>query len=154
MQPLYRESDEAMREAFIEKVRAIPSESLVYVDVTGIDKHLYREYARALRGKKVAVKISGRKYKRTNIVAGICQGEWISSLQYNGTTDSILFEYPLQHCLLKEIKNKHPPAKPVVFQMRAKPYDTGYALRRTQRTPAARDYYWPPLKGQPLLATP
>ena len=49
-------------------------------------------------------KISGRKFKRTNILAGICQGQWLAPLQYEGTTDSLLFEYWFEHCLLKEIK--------------------------------------------------
>jgi len=34
----------------------------VYIDETGIDTYLYREYACAPRGKKVIGKIRGRKY--------------------------------------------------------------------------------------------
>jgi len=82
----------------------MPSSRLVYVDETGIDQCLYREYARAPRGEKVEAKISGRKFKRTNIVAGICQGEWVAPLEYTGTTDSALFEFWFENCLLKELK--------------------------------------------------
>ena len=85
-------------------LKHIPSESLVYVDETGIDRCLYREYARAPRGKNVVAKISGRKFKRTNIVAGICQGKWVAPLEYSGTTDSVLFEFWFETCLLKEVK--------------------------------------------------
>ena len=85
-------------------LKTVPQDSLIYVDETGIDEYLYREYARAPRGKKVALKISGRKFKRTNIVAGLCQGEWIAPLQYSGTTDSVLFEYWFEHRLLREAK--------------------------------------------------
>ena len=81
----------------------VPSERLVYVDECGIDQCLYREYARALRGEKIIAKISGRKFKRTNIVAGICQGKWVAPLEYGGTTDSILFEFWFENCLLKEV---------------------------------------------------
>lgn len=88
----------------MEKLEAVSPESLVYVDETGIDQCLYREYARAPRGQKVIAKISGRKFKRTNIVAGICQGNWVAPLEYTGTTDSILFEYWFENCLLKEVK--------------------------------------------------
>ena len=76
---------------------------LVYVDECGIDRYLYREYARAPRGQAVRTKISGRKFTRVNIVAGICQGKWIAPLQYSGTTDSILFEFWFTNCLLKEV---------------------------------------------------
>ena len=88
----------------MEAVEKIPSELLVYVDETGIDQCLYREYARAPRGKKVITKISGRKFKRTNIVSGICQGKWVAPLEYSGTTDSALFEFWFEHCLLKDTK--------------------------------------------------
>ena len=82
----------------------ISPERLVYVDECGIDQHLYRTYARASRGKKVVAKISGRKYKRTNIVAGLCQGQWVAPLEYTGTTDSVLFEFWFENCLLKEVE--------------------------------------------------
>jgi transposase len=88
----------------VEKLKAVPSESLVYVDETGIDQCLYREYARAPRGQKVVAKISGRKFKRTNIVAGICQGKWVAPLEYAATTDSVLFEFWFENCLLKEVE--------------------------------------------------
>ena len=44
----------------------------MYVDETGIDQYLYRPYGRALKGAPVYGKISGKKYKRTSIVAGQC----------------------------------------------------------------------------------
>ena len=87
----------------MEKLKTIPPEILVYVDETGIDQCLYREYARAPRGQKVVAKISGRKFKRANIVAGIRQGKWVAPLEYSGTTDSALFEFWFENCLLKEI---------------------------------------------------
>jgi hypothetical protein len=88
----------------VETVGKIPSELLVYVDETGIDQCLYREYARAPRGQKVYTKISGRKFKRTNIVSGICQGKWVAPLEYSGTTDCVLFEFWFEQCLLKEVE--------------------------------------------------
>ena len=79
------------------------AERLVYVDESGIDKYLYREHARAPRSEKVYAKVRGRKFSRVNIVAGICQGKWVAPLEYNGTTDSILFEFWFENCLLNEI---------------------------------------------------
>ena len=84
-------------------LKAVPPENLVYVDECGIDKYLYREFAYALRGEKVVRKISGKKFKRTNIVAGICLGEWVAPMEYSGTTDSVLFEVWFENCLLKEL---------------------------------------------------
>ena len=78
-------------------------ERLVYVDECGIDQYLYREYARSLRGEKIVAKISGRKFKRTNIVAGISKDKWVAPLEYDGTTDSVLFEFRFENCLLREL---------------------------------------------------
>jgi len=87
----YRERDAAKRAEFIETIAAIPEEYLVYVDETGIDKYLYRPYARAARGKAVYGKVSGKRYKRTSIVAGQYQKRIVAPLQYSGTMDSALF---------------------------------------------------------------
>jgi len=58
------------------------------------------EIAKAFGCTETAVR---KAFKRTNIVAGICEGQWVAPLQYNGTTDSILFEYWFNNCLMKEI---------------------------------------------------
>jgi len=88
---------------FIQNISALPPEILVFVDECGIDQYLYREFAYAPRGEKVMAKISGKKFKRTNIVAGICCGEWVVPLAYECSTDSVLFEFWFEHCLLKEV---------------------------------------------------
>jgi len=77
--------------------------NLVYVDECGIDQYLFREYARSPRGQKVIGKISGKKFKRTNIVAGLCSGQWVAPLQYDGSTDSDLFEFWFENYLLKQV---------------------------------------------------
>jgi len=69
----------------------------------GIDNFVYREYARAPRGQKVAGKVSGKKFRRTNIVAGKCGRKIFAPLQYQGSTDSQLFEYWFENMLLKEL---------------------------------------------------
>ena len=59
----------------------------------GIDKFVYREHARAPRGKLVFGEVSGKKYKRANIVAGRSNdGVLHAPMQYQCSTDSILFE--------------------------------------------------------------
>jgi len=84
-------------------LKTVSPECLVYVDECGIDQYLYREYARAPRGEKVLARISGKKFKRTNLVAGICCGKWVAPLQYTGTTNSTLFEFWFENCLLKNV---------------------------------------------------
>jgi len=76
----------------------------VYVDETGIDQYLYRPYARSPRGTIVEGRISGKRYKRTSIVAGLCDKEIVAPLQYGGTMDSTLFRFWFETMLLPSIK--------------------------------------------------
>ena len=76
---------------------------LYYADECGCDKYLYREYARSPRGVRIPAKISGRKFRRTNIVAAKCMDKIVAPLIYDGTTDSVLFEFWFENCLLKEL---------------------------------------------------
>jgi hypothetical protein len=85
-------------------MKVIPPANLVYVDESGIDQYLYREYAYSPRGEKVFAEISGKKFKRTNIISGICRGNRIAPMTYNGITDSVLFEYWFKNCLLNEVE--------------------------------------------------
>jgi len=87
-------------EQFLEDIKEIDSASIVYIDETGIDTFLYRPYAYAKKGIKVIGRISGKKFKRTSIVAAKMNGNIIAPLQYSGTMDSKLFEYWFEFCLI------------------------------------------------------
>ena len=80
-----------------------PHERLYYVDECGLDKYLYREYGYSPRGTPVYGNVSGRKFKRTNIVAAKCGNTIVEPMIYGGTTDSVLFEYWFENALLKAI---------------------------------------------------
>jgi len=107
----YKEQDSAKVAEYEAKIAQTPPEDIAYVDETGIDKYVYREYGRSLRGEKVYGKISGKKYKRTGIVAGKCGKEVVAPLEYNGTMDHDLFEYWFENMLLKSL----PKGKTIVM---------------------------------------
>lgn len=96
----YKEQNPEKVKAYLEEIKDILPEKIAYVDESGIDKCLYREYAYASRGEIVTEKISGKKFQRTNIVAAQLNGEIIAPMQYNGTTDAPLFEHWFKQCLL------------------------------------------------------
>ena len=68
---------------FFEKVHLIDLEkhlAPVYIDETGFDTYFYREYGRSLKGQLIRGKVSGRRYQRISLVAGLTNGELINSL--------------------------------------------------------------------------
>ncbi|MDR1066059.1 MAG: transposase [Clostridiales bacterium] len=77
-------------------------ESFVYIDETGIDTFLHREYAYSKRGEKVTGRISGKKYRRLGIVAAKMGEKIMSPFQFNGTMDGRLFEFWFKNCLLRK----------------------------------------------------
>lgn len=96
----YKEQDPEKVAEYLEQIKGIPKEKIAYVDESGIDTYLHREYAYAPRGEKVYGQISGKKFQRTNIVAAKLANEIIAPLQYNGTTDAPLFENWFEQRLL------------------------------------------------------
>ena len=50
-----------------------PTEKLVYIDESGIDKFISREYGWGAKGAKVVGEISGRRYTRESFVAALHQ---------------------------------------------------------------------------------
>jgi hypothetical protein len=88
----------------IKKLKSLSREKLVSVDECDIDLYPYREFAYSQRGKKVVAKISGKKFKRTNIVVDICHIKWVAPLEYSGSIYGILFEFLFKNCLLEKVE--------------------------------------------------
>ena len=80
------------REKFEEAIEKTDKSTICWVDQCGIDKYYHRSHGRALRGKKIYADVPGKKYKRTNIIAGYINGKVVVPFQYEGTTDSNLVE--------------------------------------------------------------
>nr|WP_288306570.1 IS630 family transposase [uncultured Romboutsia sp.] len=89
---------------YLNEIKYFKEEDIVYIDETGIQGYIYREYGRAVRGKKVYDKIPGKKYKRINIVAGKCVDKIISPLVYDKIMDSEFFEKWFKEMFLKEVE--------------------------------------------------
>jgi transposase len=97
------EKCEAKRAEFIETIDSYPQHKLYYIDECGLDSYLYREYGYAPRGMPIPAAISGKKYKRTNIVAALNCANIVAPMAYDGTTDCTLFEHWFEHIFLKSI---------------------------------------------------
>jgi len=69
---------------------------LVFVDESGLNREYRRLYARAKRGVRVHEKVSGKKTRRTNIIAGLVYGEvaekHIAAQCYEHPTNASFFE--------------------------------------------------------------
>ncbi len=85
------------------QIEDIPSDRIAYVDETGIDVCLNREYGWSQKGKPLFGVVSGKKFKRTGIVAAKMGKSIIAPMQYDGAMDSVLFEFWFEKCLLPSL---------------------------------------------------
>ena len=98
---------------------------IIYVDESGIDEYYHREHGRALRGEKIYGEVPGRKFQRTNFIAGYCNGRILAPFQYDGTTDADLVEGWVETCLLPVVSkgsviimdNASPHKKDTIFDI-------------------------------------
>lgn len=90
----------------MKQIKDIDKERIVYVDETGINNYLHREYARSPRGKKVIERIGGKRYKRVNIAAGKIGDKIVAPMIYESSMTSCLFEEWVEKMLLKEVPKR------------------------------------------------
>lgn len=84
------------------EIEAINPADLVYLDESGIDANLQRNYARAARGKQVISEVCGKKFTRTSMIAAWLQQKksLIAPYVFQGYTDSKRFNDWLEEQLL------------------------------------------------------
>ena len=99
----YKEQDEEKVKTYNEKIKNIQKDKIVYLDETGIQTYIYREYARAVKGEKVISRVSGRKYKRIGIIAAQMGNKVIAPIEYTGMMNSKFFEQWFSEQLLPNI---------------------------------------------------
>ena len=88
----------------MEDLSEIPENQRVYLDESGINQYLYREYARGSRGEKVLGEVSGHRFARESVIAAIFQGKFLSPMCFQGTCDTQLFNIWLQKLLIPELR--------------------------------------------------
>ena len=100
---LYRERDEQKRTAYQQELRKIADETIVYIDESGVDETIHREYAWSKRGEIVTSEIQGKKAQRLNIIAGLFRKKLLAPVVFNSYINADCFNYWLEHHLLKEL---------------------------------------------------
>ena len=92
-----------MRE-YLDNIRDIPRNKIVYVDETGTDRCLSRKYGRSPKGTKIYGRVYGHKFERTNIVAAQQNNRILAPLQYKGMMHSQFFEAWFEKHLIPLLK--------------------------------------------------
>ena len=100
----YYEQDAQKVKEYLEKIKDVPKEEIVYIDETGIDKCLSRKYGRSLRGTIIYGKVYGHKFERINVVAAQQNNRIMAPLQYKGMMNSKFFEAWFEQHIISLLK--------------------------------------------------
>lgn len=89
---------------YLERISGIAPKRLVYIDESGIEMNICKDKGWGKKGQILSSKKSGKHYERTNIVAGLCDGESLAPFVFNGTCNTELFENWIEKFLISELK--------------------------------------------------
>lgn len=91
---------------FIRKIEHIDPRKIVYVDETGFDQYYCRTHCYAKRGVIVDGNFSGKRFERTNLVAGLHDGKLVGHKFFKHSANSLFFEDWFETHLLPSIPRK------------------------------------------------
>ena len=74
------------------------------MDEAGIDKFLYREFCRAMKGQKIIAEVPGKRFARQSIVAAKCGKHILAAFGYTGTCNTNLFNFWVETMLIPTLK--------------------------------------------------
>ena len=106
------EASKERRDKYLEKIKYIVRETIVYIDVlyideSGIEVNSVKERGWGKIGQKLGSQKSGKYYERTNIIAGLVGNKSIAPFVFNGSCNTQVFENWVEQFLIKELKNNY-----------------------------------------------
>ena len=100
------EKDEYRRKEYLEEIKDIKIEDIVYVDESGIDKNIIKETAWIKKGNNIIQEVSGKKHSRTTIIAGLnLKDDIIAPIYFKGNTNTEIFINWLKEDLLPKLRS-------------------------------------------------
>lgn len=76
----------------------------IYLDESGINEYLHREYARGFRGKEVPGEVSGKRFARQSVISALFNGKFFAPMCFEGTCDTSLFNTWLKEMLIPNLR--------------------------------------------------
>ncbi len=89
---------------FLETIKDIPVEKLVYIDESGMNEHVCKKTGYAKKGEKIYGKVSGKRISTESFVAAKIGRKIVAPGCYNGICDSVLFNTWLEGSLIPTLR--------------------------------------------------
>jgi transposase len=92
------------REVFLNRLRSIAPEQLIYLDESGVSTQMTRRYARAPRGVRVPEAVPEGNWKILTILGAMSLRGMIATMTIEAATDAEIFLAYLDHVLCPALK--------------------------------------------------
>lgn len=99
------EANQKRRIEFLEKIRAVPPERLIYLDESGVTTQMTRLYARSRDGARIHEAAPRGHWKILTILGAIGTRGMIATMTIEEATDADIFLAYLDHCLCPELRS-------------------------------------------------
>jgi transposase len=94
------------REEFVQKLRTIPEEDLIYLDESGLSTQMTRTYARAPRGERVHDSVPGG-WKTVTLLGAMDHNGMLAAMTVEAATDEEIFLAFLDRVLCPKLREGH-----------------------------------------------
>lgn len=96
--------DIGLRNEFIEQIKQIPQEKLVFLDESGAEDNMTREYGWSIKGSRCYGEKVYQHKERISMIAALCNGNIIAPLIFEGNCNKEIFESYVRDILIQELK--------------------------------------------------
>ncbi|WP_109490080.1 IS630 family transposase [Orientia tsutsugamushi] len=96
--------DTVLRDEFIEKIKQISKENLVFIDESGIEDNACREYGWSIKGTRCYGNKAYQHKSRVSMIAGLCNNQIIAPVIFEGNCNKAIFTTYVETILIKELR--------------------------------------------------
>ena len=96
--------DIGLRNEFIEAIKIIPEENIVYIDESGIEDNACRDHGWSSRGDRCYGEKLYQHTTRISMIAGLCKGQVLAPFMFEGNCNKSIFEAYVESVLIKELR--------------------------------------------------
>ena len=93
------EANRKRREEFVERIRAIPPERLIYLDESGVTTSMTRLYGRCVGGRRIHEATPGGHWKILTILSAMSMRGMVATMTIEEPTDGDIFLAYVEHLL-------------------------------------------------------
>jgi transposase len=101
---LYSQRNEEKRQEYQQALSQVDAAGIVYVDESGFNNCLIREYGRCAKGQRLMGERSGQRFARTSIIAGLQGKTPVAPMVFRGHCDTEVVLSWVNEMLLPELR--------------------------------------------------